>query len=194
MKNALFILNGILLLAVGVLFYLHFSDKKPAAATVVKEGAVNTFSGGFRIAYFEADSINNRFEMMKDVRNELSREEDKIKNENARLQKMYADRYTQYQNQPMSQVQSESASKDLMQLQESIRGKQQEMDQKFQDQYMRRMQEVKNKIEDFLKDYNKTRGYSYIFSNMPDFMYYKDTIYNITADLVKGLNSEYKKK
>ena len=49
-------------------------------------------------------------------------------------------------------------------------------------------------IEDFMKEYNKDKGYSYIFSNIPDMMYYKDTAYNITADVIRGLNAMHKKK
>ena len=50
------------------------------------------------------------------------------------------------------------------------------------------------KIEDYLKEYNKGKGYSYIFSSAPEFMYLKDTTYNITEDLINGLNKLYPKK
>ncbi|HEV7620633.1 MAG TPA: OmpH family outer membrane protein, partial [Flavisolibacter sp.] len=94
----------------------------------------------------------------------------------------------------MTQIQSEQANRDMLQLQETIRGQKQEMDQKYQDYYMRKMQDVKSKIEDFLKEYNKTKGYSYIFGYEPGFIYYRDTMYNITKDLVKGLNEQYAKR
>jgi outer membrane protein len=195
MKNAAMILNAVLLVLVAILFYLHFSSKeKPKEAVVKSSQTQKTFNNDFRIAYFEMDSIENSFAMVKDVKSELSREEDKIKSENARLQKLYADKYNQYQGQQLSQVQSEAASKDMMELQDRIRGQQQEMDQKYQDLYMRKMRDVKIKIEEFLKEYNKTKGYSYIFSYEPGFIFYRDTTYNITSDLIKGLNGQYKKK
>lgn len=68
------------------------------------------------------------------------------------------------------------------------------MDQKYQDLQMRKKQEIKTKIEDYLKEYNKTRGYSYILAYEPGIIFYRDTMYNITGDLVKGLNDQYKKK
>jgi outer membrane protein len=43
-------------------------------------------------------------------------------------------------------------------------------------------------------NYNKNKEFAYIFSSNPDLMYYKDTAYDITADIVKGLNAEYKPK
>ena len=196
MKNAATILNAVLLVAVAVLFYLHFAGNKKTGNAVVK-GSVNndTSNSGFRIAYFEMDSITNSFAMIKDVKNELSKEEEKVNSEMSRLQKMYNDRLNYYQKQgEMSQVQSEAASREMMALQEKIRGDKQKLDQNYQDTYMRKMQEVKTKIEDFLKEYNKAKGYAYIIAYEPGFIYYRDSALNITDDLLKGLNEEYSKK
>ena len=68
------------------------------------------------------------------------------------------------------------------------------LDKEYNDFVTRRMQEVKSKIEDFLKEYNRDKGYSYIISYEPGLFYLKDTIYNITRDVVKGLNELYGKK
>jgi outer membrane protein len=59
---------------------------------------------------------------------------------------------------------------------------------------MTRNLNIKKKIEDFLKEYNKAKYYSYILVYDPGFIYYKDETYNITADVIKGLNEEYRKK
>jgi outer membrane protein len=59
---------------------------------------------------------------------------------------------------------------------------------------MRKMKDVKNKIEEYLKTYNNEKGYSYIFAYEPGLFYYRDTMYDITNDVIKGLNDIYKKK
>ena len=197
MKSGMLVLNIVLLILVGILFYWHFST---AGKTVLVQNqstsSNNNNPSQFRIAYFEMDSVSKSFTMVKDVKAELSKEEDKMNSSLTRLQKLYNDKLAQYQSQAsqMNQVQSEQANRDMLQLQETIRGQKQEMDQKYQDFYMRKMQDVKSRIEDFLKEYNKTKGYSYIFSNEPGFIYYRDTMYNITSDLIKGLNDQYLKK
>jgi outer membrane protein len=133
--------------------------------------------------------------MVKDVKNELSKEEERINVEMSRLQKKYNDKLSYYQKQgEMSQVQSEEASRDMMKLQDQIRNAKQNLDQKFQDNYMRKMQEVRSEIEKFLKEYNKTKGYTYILANEPQIIYFRDTAYDVTADLIKGLNEQYSKK
>lgn len=197
MKSGLLILNGVLLVLVGVLFYLHFSSKKPVVQSAQKtKVAANSTPADFRIAYFELDSITNSFAMVKDVKAELDQQEKRIRNEMAQWQKKYNEKLTQYQNQAqqMTQVQSENANRDMLQMQETIRNKKQELDQRYQNLYMQKMQDVKTKIENFLKEYNKTKGYSYILAYEPGIIYYRDSTLNITDDLVKGLNEQYSKK
>ena len=82
----------------------------------------------------------------------------------------------------------------MLQMQEKIRGKQQELEQRYQDLQMRKKQEIKNRIEDFLKDYNQSKRYSYIISYEPGMIFYRDTMLDITKDLLEGLNERYKKK
>lgn len=198
MKSGMLVLNIVLLILVGILFYWHFSTtRKPVLVQNQSTSSNNNSNPNqFRIAYFEMDSVSKSFAMVKDVKAELSKEEDKMNTSLTRLQKLYNDKLAQYQSQAsqMNQVQSEQANRDMLQLQETIRGQKQDMDQKYQDFYMRKMQDVKSRIEEFLKEYNKTKGYSYIFSNEPGFIYYRDTMFNITNDLIKGLNDQYLKK
>jgi outer membrane protein len=198
MKNASLILNLVLLVAVGVLFYLHFSGKKSnvetrIASTNQKDAASH---GDCRIAYFDMDSINNSFALIKEVKTQLSHEEEKINSELTRLQKTYNDRITHYQgqSQTMSQVESEKANREILQLQDRIRTTKQEMEGRYQDLYMRKMQDVKAKVEDYLKEYNKDKGYAYILAYEPGFIFYRDSALNITTDLIAGLNGKYKKK
>lgn len=197
MKNALLILNLVLLVAVGILFYLHFTGKKGTETRVASSNQKNTTThGDCRIAYFDMDSINNSFVLIKDVKAELSKEEEKINSTLTNLQKSYNDRITHYQgqSQTMSQVESEKANRDILQLQDRIRTTKQEMEQKYQDLYMRKMQDVKAKVEEYLKEYNKGKGYAYILAYEPGFIFYRDSALNITSDIITGLNEKYKKK
>ena len=200
MKNASLVLNVVLLLAVAVLFYLHFSSNKTSSPTKVASTQNRTpgtvTPGDVRIAYFEMDSLNNSFALVKEVKAELSREEERMNSELARLQKSYNDKFTQYQSQAqtMSSQESENANRDIVQMQQKFASAKQQMEMRMQDLSMRKMQEVKNKVEEFLKEYNKTKGYTYILAYEPGFMFYRDSSYDITGDLVKGLNAKYKKK
>ena len=204
MKSASLIFNIVLLVLVGILFYWHFSAPKVASSAQRQTAASNTGTGtttqavgtNCKIAYFEMDSIEKSFSMVKEVKNELSRKEEAINGEMARMEQSYRNKANEYQGKAasMTQVQSEMATKDIMQMQQSLQSRKQALDQEYQDFYMRKMRDVKTKIEAFLKDYNNDKGYAYIFAYEPGLFYYRDTAYNITGDVIKGLNNAYKKK
>jgi len=193
MNRGLLIFNIVLLVLVGVLFYLHFSskDKSPKVAGVQTE---DKKEGAARIAYFEMDSINNHFNLVKQVETELSKREQEMTNDLARMEKQIMDKVREYQSQQMSQVQSEVATNDVRERQRQYELAKGKYDQEFQQLFMNKKVEVRTKIEEFLKEYNKDKRYTYIFSYEPGFIFYRDTMYNITSDLVKGLNEKYPKK
>lgn len=196
MKNGLLVLNIVLLVLVGILFYLHFSSRSASPKKQVTNTTTTGAAADFKIAYFEMDSLENSFNMVKDVKSELSKKEDQINGVLQRLEKDYRNKVAQYQAQgaTMTQVQSEAAQRDVMQMQQNMQTRKQQLDQEYQDFYMRKMKDVKTRIEDFLKAYNSQKGFSYIFAYEPGLFYYRDTTYNITADVIKGLNSEYTTK
>lgn len=200
MKNGLLILNVILLIAVGVLFYLYFSkpgNNSTAGRDNIKSGSANlpAGSGEVRIAYIEMDSLENEFTLIREVKKELARKEEAMTNELTGLENRYRTKATDYQRQgpTMNQMQSEAATKDMMQEEQKIRTRKQQLDQEYQNYYMDKMKDVKTRIEDYLKEYNKDKRFTFILAYEPGLFYYKDSTYNITADVIEGLNKRYKK-
>jgi outer membrane protein len=199
MKNGLVILNVILLVAVAILFYLHFSSgKTKGTKTTAKTDSTTVAAPGpFRIGYFEMDSVESNFSMVKDVKAELNKKEDAINNELARIDKGIQEKANEYQKKlqsgAMTPEQVQAAQSDMASRQREFDVQKQQYDQEYKDVYMRRMQDVRNKIEEFLKDFNKDKKYSYILSYEPGLIYYRDSAYDITAEVVKGLNRMYSK-
>jgi outer membrane protein len=196
MKNGLLIFNIVLLALIGVLFYLHFSGNKTKVKSDTIVAGKNVEAQDFKIAYFEMDSLESSFELVKEVKNELGKKEEAINNELSRMEKNYRNKVTSYQQQgaTMTQVQSENAQRDVMQMQQNMQTRKQALDNEYQEFYMRKMKQVKTEIENFLQQYNNDKGYSYIFAYEPGLFYYRDTAYNITNDVIRGLNEQYTKK
>lgn len=194
-KNFLLVFNIVLLILVGVLFYLHFSSgtKKDTAA---KPATVSTTPGNFTIAYFEMDSIENNYEFLKDVRNQLKTKEQALTSELNKMKTGYYQEVNSFQKQAqgMSQEQASSMQEQLMQKQKRIQEREQAMGIDMQEATFKKMQEVNKRIEEFLKEYNSNKGYSYILAYQPGTIYYKDVRYDITSDVLKGLNDRYRKK
>ena len=194
MKNSSFYINTTLAIASAILFYLHFSSKKTTALVTNSNSAVA--SGNFKIGYFEMDSIENHYEYFKEVRNALRGKEQDNGRQLAEMKNTFVAKYQELQKtaQSLSQAELNGKQQELSQMEKTFQNKEQMMNQELQNESFKRLQEVKKKIEDFLKDYNKDKGFSYIMTNSPDLIYLKDTVYNITGDLIIGLNSQYKKK
>lgn len=196
MKNGLIIWNVVLTLVAGYLLITHFSEGKSKGSVSKKSGndSLNV-NKDFRIAYFEMDSVANNFSLVKELKTELGKKEDAIAQEMERLSKNLQQKYGYYQNQAqagtLTQEQSESAGQELKKLDDDMKVRKQQLEQDYFDFKTRRENEVKTKIEDFVKDYNKNKSYTYIMSYEPGLFYYRDTTYNITADVIKGLNSAF---
>ena len=193
-KNFLLAFNFILLVLVGILFYLHFSvDKKPLSTVAVHDPAP---AGPFRIAYFDMDSIEKNYDYLKNVKNELKAKENELNAQLNAMKNKYISKVTKFQQeaQSMSQERQGTMQQDLMQEQKVIQNKEQAISSELQDESFKKMQDVNKTIEDFLKEFNRNKEYAYILGYQSGTIYYKDTRYNITDTVLKGLNEKYKNK
>ena len=193
MKNALLIVNVLLVIAVATLFFLYFSKKTPQLSAAVTSGSVEG-SQGFKIAYFEMDSIENNYNYFKDVRSKFRGKEQQLNNELQTIKNQYEKLYEEYTqiHTTLSPEEKAKREQNLVMLQESYKNKQELQGSELQSEGFKYRQEIYKKIQDYLKDYNKDKGFAFIFASNPDLFYYKDSVYNITGDLIEGLNDSYK--
>jgi outer membrane protein len=199
MKNGLLIWNIALTLIAGYLLFDHFSNrKKETAATKDVSKDPPAANNGFRIAYFDMDSVENNFLMVKDVRAEVNQREREYNNDLAQLDMTFQKEVEGYREKaktaPMSQDEYEKAQVALRKLDDQLKQQKQGLDQAYQDFRMRHQLALMNEIKDYLQEYNKTKKYSYIMVYQQDLYYYRDTAYNITDELIQGLNERYRKK
>lgn len=193
MKNALLIWNVLLTLVTGYLLIQQFGGTKKKT-----EGEEIVAPGAFKIAYFELDSIENNFEKVKVVKKEIADKDEHYNSEVAKLEMKMNRRVQGYQQKQNSGTMTEqdyvNAQADLKRLETELKGEKQLLDNNYQEFVLRRNLDVRKEIEDYIAKYNKEKGYSYVIAYEPGLFYFRDTLYNITSDLLTGLNEEYKKK
>ena len=197
MLRGLIIWNVVLTLAAGFLLVKQFGPAGNKQGTGKNSGNDSLKSNGqFQMAYFEMDSVAANFDMVKEVKTELTKKEEAINREMDGLGKNFQQKYLYYQNQAkngsLTQEQSDAASFELKKMDDDMKARKLQLDQEYNDLMVRRQNEIKTRIETFLKDYNKAKNFSYIISYEQGLFYFRDTAYNITADVVKGLNQLYK--
>lgn len=193
MKKFLIISNIILIAAVAFLFYRSFSNAPATKTSVHTKNEADSIKG--KIAYFDLDTLQNQYEYFIEVRDYLKGKDDDNTRELNKLRNNYMEKLKEYNQKgpTLSQTEQGQYQQELMQMQNDYQAREQNVSQAMQAEAMEKMQGVKQKIQDFLKTYSANKGYAYIFaSNDNDYLYYKDTLNNITKEIVVQLNEQYK--
>ena len=197
MKNGLLIWNVILSLVAGFLLVMHLGSKKGNTSGGKKvNGDSLMMNKQFSIAYFEMDSVAAKFHLAKDFQTDVLSKEEAINTEMNNRGRAIQQKIDFYQKEAqagkLSQEQSEVASREIKGMDDEMKNRKQQLDQDYNNYVMTRQNEIKTKIKLFITEYNITKGFTYILSDDPGLFYYHDTAYNITAEVVKGLNEKYK--
>ena len=197
MKQISLVVSLLALVVSGIALYRQSAVPvtQPAASdsSAVK---VNGENSHFKIAYFEMDSIENNYQYVKDSYNQVKSKEQAINNELSAIERGYQKKIAEWQKKgaDMSQAESEQVQREYAQMQQSYQNRKMNLEQELNDLRNKKLRDIQSKIEEYLKEYNKNKGFSFIFSYEPAlFIYYKDSALNITNDLLSGLNEEYQK-
>ena len=99
-------------------------------------------------------------------------------------QNVQANKYTQVQAQQIqASIQKQAQDADALQ---------QRLGAEYQSEIAKYNKALSDSVHNYLKQFNKDRKYSIVLAKSGDNLLYADPAYNITNDVVKGLNQEYK--
>lgn len=201
MKNLSLIFNGILAIAVIVLFIIVFSkDAGNAGSAVQVFSKEHSKTGKLPIAYINVDSLLSNYQFAKDANESLiKKQEDSRLNINTRARQLQVE-MGEFQrkleaNAFLSRERAEQEQARLVRRQQEL----QELDGKLSQQIMEVQQKMSEQLRDtinsFLKQYNKDGKYEMIISNTAsDNILYADKAYDITSEVTKLLNERFKSK
>jgi len=194
MKHISTILSVIALILVGVLFYKQSDHPREQKAAPAGEKVAS--ANGFRIAYFDMDSLQAHYNYFKDAQAQVKSKEDAMNQELSSLDRKNQKQVEAWRQKgnAMTQAEGEQAQQEYQAMQQTFQGRKTALEQELYKNTEDLKTNIRRKIEDFLKDYNKEKKYSFIFAYDPSsFIYAKDSVYDITPDLLNGLNAAYKK-
>ncbi len=200
MKNLSLILNVILIIAVGFLYFHVFS--KNTATNKTNSTSVKVSEAGSSakapIAYVELDSLNENISYIKQKRKELEGEQKAIESEwqqAIRGLESQRDNFIKRGNS-ITQEEAEQFQMKLMNQQQQIEERKQNLTQKLSEKSYNFMEDIQKNLKQFLADYNKEKNYMYIFTSGTglDYMVYKDSAFDITKDVVEGMNKRMNEK
>ena len=198
MKNILPIVTVILAILVGVLFFLHFknhSQLDQISSKVIKQDTMQ--NKPLHIAYVDLDSIQEKYDYYREKMSDFEKKKESADRDlNSSFQKIENERVAFVQRgNAITQVEAEAFQRDYTRKMQNLENQKRTMEGQIQEEGIRTMDELRKKINEFLVEYNKSNNYSYIFSysSSINVLFYKDTTYNITNEVVAGLNEAYKK-
>jgi len=189
---------NILLTAVaGILLFLYFGNNNKSNTTETAAADTSSKVSSTRIAYINMDSVEENYSYAREVLDEVRKTE---QDNNFKLQKM-SDDYSkklqgyvqQDQSAGLTQL-SEAHQIDLRETEKKINDQKQLLEQEYVKRVSQLELNLRNKIKTYLKEYNSDRRYAYIMSLEDRVFYYVDTVYDITVDVIKGLNLQHKSK
>lgn len=190
-----YILNGLMALAL-VLMFTQCADNKSNGSTNNAPAAVSG-PANMKIAYVEIDSLLTKYRFWNDLNEMMIKKEENIRttlNEKAKdldsemrefQRKLENNGFASRERAEQENLRISQKQCDLQQLQEKLSNELQAENQK-------NSLQLRDSINSFLKIYNKDKGYSLIISNTGfDNLLYADPAFNITNEIVEGLNARY---
>ena len=196
MKNLSLVLNAVLVLAVGILYYLHFSGKKQAETKpkIIAPKITGNETGHMAIAYVEMDSLNDNIIYIKTKRKELEAEQKKIETDWENSCKGLENKKDEFlkKGNAITQEMAQQFQGELLQEKQQIDDRRQSLSQQLNERSYKFMDDIQKKLKDFLGEYNSQKNFTYIFTTGTglDYMVYKDSSLNITDDVIAGMNEK----
>lgn len=192
MKKYLFLVMSI---ALGL---ASCNNNKETGNTETAEIA-ETEATGLRIAYVELDSLMSQYQLYKDYEEVLTRKGTDIQNTLAQKQRKLESSATamqrKYENNGFqTRDELERAQQSLQQQEMELQQLAAKLNNEFNEEQARINQEARDSIQAFLKIYNQTKKYDYVMIKAGDNLLIANPKYNITKDIVTGLNKRYNAK
>jgi outer membrane protein len=164
-------------------------DEQPAASA--------TSASGLKIAYVEVDSLMTQYDFAKDYSVTLQKKSNNARNTlttkgnalqaavNNFQQKLNNNGFTSREQAASQQAAIERQQRDLQELQARLESELASETAKFNEA-------LRDSLQNFLKDYNKDKQFSLILTKQGDNILLADKRFDITNDVINGLNKRYK--
>ena len=195
MKKTTYILKGFLTLAMAFMFTQCADNKNANEGNATPAAALA--SGELKIAYVEIDSLLTKYRFWNDLNEMMIQKEENIRttlNEKAKeLEQEMREFQRKLENNGFaSRERAEQENLRIAQKQRDLQQLQEKLANELQTENQKNSLQLRDSINSFLKIYNKDKGYSLIFSNTGfDNLLYADKAFNITEEIVEGLNARY---
>ncbi len=198
-KNLSLVLNGILLVAVIILFILVLGNKSGKKVNEVAKKGDSTVVVELPIAYVNIDSLLLNYTFAKNANEALISKQENSRatlNQRARVLQTEMDEFNRKleNNAFLSRERAEDAQKSILKKQQDLQQLEGNLTQQLMEQQEKMNRQLRDTINAFFKEYNKNGKYELIISNTAnDNVLFSKKTYDITNDVIVQLNARVKK-
>ncbi len=191
MKNLSLILNVVLLAAVLVLYFLHFSSQNQTDESV-KAKVVSSLPAN--IAFIHSDTLLKNYEFSKVAADELENKKDELQAEYENRARGLQTEIANFQRnaQNMTIAQARAVEEDLTKKQQNLMRYQETLTQTLMQEEAKISNELYDKVANYLRDYGMANNFQLVltYQRGSGVLYANDSL-NITQEIVSGLNDAY---
>ncbi|MGI6242002.1 MAG: OmpH family outer membrane protein [Prevotella sp.] len=167
-------------------------DEKPTAAASDKSAPSS------KLAFVEVDSIMTQYQFCKEYSKILEQKGNNIQKTLASKQQQLQTAATNFQQKlqqnAYTREQAENVQAGLQKQSNDLQALNQRLGNEFQAETEKFNKALHDSLQNYLTIYNKDKKYGMIFAKQGDNLLYADKAYDITNEVVAGLNKMYKGK
>lgn len=187
---------GALALATVAAFVMTSCDKSKCQVDEKKVEGKQAVPSDVKIAYVEVDSIMSQYKFCKDYSLILQKKGQNIQNTLAQKQRTLEQAYMNFQQKiqqnAYTREQAEQIQMSLQKQNSDLQALNQRLSGEFQVETENYNNALRDSIQHFLAVYNKDKKFGLILSKAGDNLLYADKAYDITNEVIAGLNKAYK--
>jgi outer membrane protein len=191
------VVNLVMLAGLIVLYFIVLGPRngEPVNQALIQKSA----QGGVTVAFVNSDSIMVHYELVKSMRNTLETKTRALENELKRKQGIFEKDAAYFQEQVSKKTISEASAQEIYAQLMAEQQKLYELREQYSAELSRQEFELNlvliDSLNNFLERYNRKMNFDYIFSHSRggNILSANDSL-DITEDVLRQLNSEYKGK
>lgn len=194
MKKILFTMTVAAMLGMGMTSCNNQPQKNDTQKSEKAAAAEST--DGLKIAYVEVDSIMSQYNYWKEVTKLMQGKQNNIQKtlqgKQQSLQQAAQNFQQGIQSNKYSQAEAQQIQANLQRQAQEGDALQQRLGNEYQKEADKYNQALSDSIHHFLAEYNKDKKFSIILAKQGDNILYAQKAYDITDQVVAGLNKRYK--
>jgi len=196
MKNVSLILNVVLFIGLGLLYFFHFSSSR-TNSDAISSSAVSVSSTDLKVAFVNVDSLLLNYTLAKELNDVLITKQTNMKGNLEKQATAFENDARIFQDKVqkggfLSQQRAEEAQQELMMRQQDLQKLEYDYTQQLSMEQQKMNAQLFDSVSNYIKVYNTPEKYQLVLGHsITSNILYGSKQLDITNEILVGLNSRY---